>query len=357
MTALSNRLGIDFPIIQAPMLGVSNPALAAAVSNAGGLGSVGASGSTPAQATAMIAEIRTLTDKPFNVNMFCHRPEVANAAVETAWLAHMQPWFAEFGAAAPTALTSPYYTLVDNDAMLRALVDAAPPVLSFHFGLPSAHAITALKAAGIILFASATTLAEALKVEAAGIDAIVAQGTEAGGHRGVFDPEHGDAGIGTFALTRLIAAKTTLPVIAAGGIMDGQGIAAALTLGAQAAQLGTAFILTPESSANAAYRDALKSARALRTGLTAAISGRSARGIVNRFHEEIGGPGAPPIPDYPLPYHAGKALVAAAVATGNHDFSVQWAGQAAGLAREMPAGELVRTLVEEARAAQQARVI
>ncbi|QEI04566.1 nitronate monooxygenase [Pigmentiphaga aceris] len=357
MTALTTRLGIAYPIIQAPMLGVSNPALAATVSNAGGLGSVGISASTPEQATAMIAEIRALTDKPFNVNMFCHRPEVANAATEAAWLAHMKPWFDEFGATPPSPLASPYYTLVDNDAMVDALVAAAPPVLSFHFGLPSADAIAALKAAGIVLFASATTLAEALQVEAAGIDVIVAQGTEAGGHRGVFDPEHGDAGIGTFALTRLIAAKTAVPVVAAGGIMDGQGIAAALTLGAQAAQLGTAFILTPESSANAAYRDALQSARALRTGLTAAISGRSARGIVNRFHLEVGGPTAPTIPDYPLPYHAGKALVAAAVAKGNHDFSVQWAGQAAGLARALPATELVQTLVAETRAAQQAQAI
>lgn len=357
MTALTTRLGIDFPIIQAPMLGVSNPAMAAAVSNAGGLGSVGASASTPEQVTAMIADIRTLTGKPFNVNMFCHRPEVANPAIEAAWLAHMQPWFAEFGAVPPSPLVSPYYTLIDNEPLLDALVAAAPPVLSFHFGLPSARAIAALKAAGIVLFASATTLAEALKVEAAGIDVIVAQGTEAGGHRGVFEPEHGDAGIGTFALTRLIAAKTSLPVVAAGGIMDGQGIAAALLLGAQAAQLGTAFILTPESSANAAYREAMQSPRALRTGLTAAISGRSARGIVNRFFEEIGGPGAPTIPDYPLPYHAGKALVAAAVAKGNHDFSVQWAGQAAGLARAMPAAELVRTLVNETRAAQQAQGI
>lgn len=357
MTALTTRLGIDFPIIQAPMLGVSNPAMAAAVSNAGGMGSVGASASTPEQITKMIADIRALTDKPFNVNVFCHKPEVANPAVEAAWLEHLKPAFAEFDAVPPSPLVSPYYTLVDNEAMLAALVAAAPPVVSFHFGLPSARAIAALKAAGIVLLASATTLAEALQVEAAGVDAIVAQGTEAGGHRGVFEPEHGDHGIGVFALTRLIAAKTSLPVIAAGGIMDGQGIAAALTLGAQAAQLGTAFILTPESSANAAYRETLKGPRALRTGLTAAISGRSARGMVNRFFLEIGGKDAPTIPDYPLPYHAGKALVAAAVAKGNHDFSVQWAGQAAALARELPAAELVRVLVEETRAAQRSQAI
>jgi nitronate monooxygenase len=357
MTALTTRLGIDFPIIQAPMLGVSNPKMAAAVSNAGGMGSVGASASTPAQVTQMIADVRALTDKPFNVNIFCHKPEVADAAVAAAWLAHMRPAFTEFGVEPPGELVSPYYTLVGNEALLAALVAAAPPVVSFHFGLPSAQAIAALKGAGVTLFASATTLAEALQIEAAGIDAIVAQGTEAGGHRGVFEPEHGDQGIGTFALTRVIAAKTSLPVIAAGGIMDGRGIAAALTLGAQAAQLGTAFILSAESSANAAQREMTKSARALRTGLTAAISGRSARGIVNRFHLEVGGPGAPTIPDYPLPYSAGKALAAAAVATGNQEFSVHWAGQAAALAREMPAAELVRVLVEETRAAQRAQMI
>jgi nitronate monooxygenase len=357
MTALTARLGIDYPIIQAPMLGVSNPKMAAAVSNAGGMGSVGASASTPAQVTQMIADLRALTDKPFNVNIFCHKPEVADAAVEAAWLAHLKPFLAEFGAVAPSPLVSPYFTLVDNDALLAALVAAAPPVVSFHFGLPSAKAIAALKGAGITLLASATTLAEALQVEAAGIDAIVAQGTEAGGHRGVFEPEHGDQGIGVFALTRVIAAKTSVPVIAAGGIMDGQGIAAALMLGAQAAQLGTAFILTAESSANAAQRDMTKSTRALRTGLTAAISGRSARGIVNRFHLEIGGPGAPKIPDYPLPYHAGKVLAAAASAQGSQEFSVHWAGQAAALAREMPAAELVQVLVEETRAAQRAQMI
>ena len=143
MTALTTRLGIDFPIIQAPMLGVSNPALAAAVSNAGGLGSVGVSASTPAQVTAMIAEVRALTDRPFNVNVFCHEPEVADAAVAAAWLDHLKPAFAEFGAVPPASLSSPYYTLVDNDAMLAALVEAAPPVVSFHFGLPSAQAIAA----------------------------------------------------------------------------------------------------------------------------------------------------------------------------------------------------------------------
>ena len=357
MTAFTTWLGIDYPIIQAPMLGVSNPAMAAAVSNAGGMGSVGASASTPEQVTKMIADVRALTDKPFNVNIFCHRPEVADAALEAAWLAHLRPAFAEFGTEPPASLVSPYYTLVDNDAMLAALVAAAPPVVSFHFGLPSAAAIAALKGAGIVLFASATTLAEAQQIEAAGVDAIVAQGTEAGGHRGVFEPEQGDQGIGVFALTRVIAAKTSLPVIAAGGIMDGQGIAAALVLGAQAAQLGTAFILSTESSANAAQRDMTKSDRALRTGLTAAISGRSARGIVNRFHREIGGPGAPTIPDYPLPYSAGKALAAAAVAKGSQEFSVHWAGQAAALAREMPAADLVRVLVEETRAAQEASAL
>lgn len=340
-------LGIEHPIIQAPMVGVSTPQLAAAVSNAGGLGSIGVGASTVAQAQAMIAETRGLTDKPFNVNLFCHRPAVPDAQRESAWLEHLRGLFAEFGASPPTALKEIYKSFLDDSDMLEMLLAARPAVISFHFGLPSAEYIRALKHAGIRLLASATTPEEAALVEQAGVDCVIAQGVEAGGHRGVFEPEQGDAAIGTLALVRLLVRRQRLPVIAAGGIMDGQGIAAAMALGAAAAQLGTAFILCPESAANAAYRDTLKSARAGRTQITSAISGRPARGMINRMYLPVGVAGVPQLPDYPIAYDAAKALHAAASAQGNSDFAAHWAGQGAVLAREMPAAELVRTLVGE----------
>ncbi|CAD5108921.1 NAD(P)H-dependent flavin oxidoreductase [Zestomonas carbonaria] len=339
-------LGIQHPIIQAPMAGVSTPQLAAAVSNAGGLGSLGIGASSVEQVRGLIAETRSLTSRPFNLNLFCHRPAQSDAVREAAWLEHLRPFFAEFGANPPAALREPYPSFVADPAMLELLLAERPAVVSFHFGLPDAETLRALKAAGIVLLASATNLDEARQVEEAGIDGLIAQGVEAGGHRGLFDPAQGDAGIGTLALVRLFVRHTRLPVIAAGGIMDGAGIAAALVLGAGAAQLGTAFILCPESSANAAYREALQSPRAQHTGITAAISGRPARGLVNRMHREVDVPGAP-LPDYPIAYDAGKALHAAASAKGCHDFAAHWAGQGASLARALPAAELVKVLVEE----------
>lgn len=345
--SITRLLGIEHPIIQAPMVGVSTPQLAAAVSNAGGLGSIGVGASTVAQARAMIAETRGLTDKPFNVNLFCHRPADPDAQRESAWLEHLRDMFAEFGATPPAALKEIYKSFLDDADMLEMLLAERPAVVSFHFGLPPAEHIRALKHAGIRLLASATTLEEAALVEQAGVDCVIAQGVEAGGHRGVFAPEQGDAAIGAMALVRLLVKRQRLPVIAAGGIMDGQAVAAAMTLGAAAAQLGTAFILCPESAANAAYRDRLKSARAGRTQITSAISGRPARGMINRMYLPVGAAGVPPLPDYPIAYDAAKALHAAASAQGNSDFAAHWAGQGAALARELPAAELVRRLVSE----------
>ncbi|EKE71652.1 NAD(P)H-dependent flavin oxidoreductase [Gallaecimonas xiamenensis] len=342
---LLSRLGMTVPIIQAPMVGVSTARLAAAVSNAGGLGSIGAGASTAEQARAQIAEVRALTDKPFNLNLFCHQPAQADPLREAAWLAHLAPFFAELGAKAPTAIGEIYQSFVGDEAMLAMLLEEKPAVVSFHFGLPPQGAIDALKKAGITLLATATNLAEAKQIEAAGIDAIVAQGVEAGGHRGVFSPNEDDE-IGTLALVRQLAQACQVPVMAAGGIMDGAGIRAAMALGAQGVQLGTAFILCPESAANDAYRAAMKSERALHTAITSNISGRPARGLPNRFYQPLDDL-APALPDYPIAYDAGKALVAAAKAAGSEDFAVQWAGQGAPLARALPAGELVRTLVRE----------
>lgn len=346
---ITELLGIQHPIIQAPMVGVSTPALAAAVSNAGGLGSIGLGASNATQARALIEHVRALTDKPVNLNLFCHRPAVADAEREAAWLEHLRPLFAEFDAQPPAKLGEIYRSFVDDPQMLDVLLEMRSAVVSFHFGLPAQDWIDRLKNAGIRLLATATCREEGRLIEAAGIDGIVAQGYEAGGHRGVFEPEK-DARIGTLALVRTLAQATGLPIIAAGGIMDGQGMRAAFELGAQAVQLGTAFILSTESSANAAYRAALRSERAERTDVTAAISGRAARGLVNRLFTDVGSIDAPALPDYPITYDAAKALTAAASAKGNTDFAVQWAGQGAPLAREMPAAELVETLMREFRA-------
>lgn len=352
-TAWMARLGMRHPIIQAPMAGTSTPALAAAVSEAGGLGSLGIGAGTTEQGRQQIAQTRALTGKAFNVNLFCHRPAQADAQREAAWLAHLAPEFERFGAGAPDALQEIYATAMGNGALQAMLLEERPALVSFHFGLPDQGFIDALRAAGIVTLASATTLDEARQIEQAGIDAIVAQGMEAGGHRGSFDPAE-DRLMGSFALVRVLARHARLPVIAAGGIMDGEGIAAALRLGACAAQMGTAFILCPESAASPAYRAELRSERAHHTGITAAISGRPARGIVNRLHA-LGASHGQPLPDYPRVYDAGKALHQAASSQGCFEYAAHWAGQGAPLAREMPAAALVQTLAGELARAQAGR--
>ncbi|WP_039830420.1 nitronate monooxygenase family protein [Pandoraea sp. B-6] len=352
--ALIERLGLSTPIVQAPMAGTSTPALAAAVSNAGGLGSIGVAAMNADAARKAIHDTRALTRKPFNVNVFCHAPAKLDASRDAAWLAYLAPEFARFDAAPPTTLGEIYKTFAADDAMFAMLLEERPAVVSFHFGLPSQERIDALHAAGIVLFASATNLAEAKTIEAAGVDAIVAQGYEAGGHRGRFEDlgdrvPSDDEQLGTLALVRLIVTHTSVPVIAAGGIMDGAGIAAALALGAQAAQLGTAFVACPESSADAAYRERLTGGAAPRTALIRAISGRPARGFVNRLYALEQAADRPDLPAYPVTYDAGKAINAAAKAKGNSDYAAQWAGQAAPLARAMPAADLVTTLRTELR--------
>lgn len=345
---LWSRLNVDHPIIQAPMAGTSTPALAASVSNAGGLGSIAIGAASVAQARDMIRATRALTRRAFNVNVFCHGPARADAAREAAWLRYLQPLFAEFGANPPTALREIYTSFVVDEAMLALLLAEKPAVVSFHFGLPPPAFIAALKQSGTVLLATATSPHEARIAEQAGVDAIVAQGFEAGGHRGMFEPAH-DPRIGTLALTRMLATQSALPVIAAGGIMDGAGIRAALALGAIGAQLGTAFVVCPESAADDAYRAALQNS-AVRTEITTAISGRPARGIVNRFIDETGAADHPPIPDYPIAYDAGKALNAAARTRGSAQFAAHWAGQAVAMARAMPAAMLIERLVDEMRA-------
>jgi nitronate monooxygenase len=338
------RLGIELPIIQAPMAGVSTPEMAAAVSNAGGLGSIGVGGVDAETTRRMIAAVRSKSDRPFNVNVFCHRPASANPAKEAAWLAQLAPEFAQYGVEPPTRLTEIYPSFLTDDAKLAVLLAERPAVVSFHFGLPARERIEALRAAGIVLLATATNVGEARTIAAAGIDAVVAQGYEAGGHRGIFEPDGPDGRLSSMTLIRLLVKQLDIPVIAAGGIMDGAGIAAALTLGAVATQLGTAFITCPESSADTAYRSAFLDSRAEHTVMTSAISGRPARCLPNRFTALTEGVEHEAIPDYPIAYDAGKALHAAAKAAGEFGYGAQWAGQGAPIARSLPAAELVAQL-------------
>lgn len=347
MNELLRRLGVDLPIIQAPMASISTPAMAAAVSSAGGLGSISVGAVDAATARGMIAAVRAATDRPFNVNVFCHRPAVSDAGREAAWLARLAPVFARLGARAPDGLREIYRSFVEDDAMLAMLLEERPRVVSFHFGLPPADRIAALRRAGIVLLATATNPDEARAVAGAGLDAVVAQGFEAGGHRGVFDPERPDDQLGTFALTRRLARDGEIPVIAAGGVMDGAGIAACLALGASAVQMGTAFVACAESAADAGFRAALLGAGSEHTVITRAISGRPARCLANSFTTlgaELGGQA---VPDYPIAYDAGKALGAAAKAAGEVGFGAHWAGQGAPLARSMPAAALVAELRSE----------
>lgn len=338
---------LSTPIIQAPMAGVATPALAAAVSNAGGLGSLGLGMSTVDQARQLITDTQALTDRPFNVNLFCHQPAVRDAGREEAWIRHLAPLFAEVGAEPPATLKEISTSFLVDEAMQRLVLELRPAFVSFHFGLPPAAYLADLREAGIRTLATATNAREAAVIEAARIDAIVAQGIEAGGHRGTFDPEAEDERLSTSVLVRLLARQSSLPIIAAGGIMDGAGMRAALDLGAAGVQLGTAFILCPESAANASYRANLKSERAEVTRLTPALSGRPARGMVNRLVRHGDAPGSPRPAAYPVAYDAARQLNAAAMQQGNAEFAAQWAGQGAPLARELPAATLVTTLMQE----------
>jgi nitronate monooxygenase len=348
---LLELLDIQYPIIQAPMAGTDTPALAAAVSNAGGLGSLGVGAANAEGARKMIAAFRALSARSLNVNVFCHQPARLDARVESAWIERLRPEFARFGATPPAHLTEIYRSFVEDDDMLAVLLQEKPKVVSFHFGIPAPERVGALRDAGIILLASATNPNEAQAVADAGIHAVVAQGYEAGGHRGVFNPDTLDSHLGTIALTRLLVRQLDIPVIAAGGIMDGVGLAAVLHLGAAAAQLGTAFVPSPESAADDGYRAALASGAAHHTVMTAGISGRPARCLSNRFTALVADVSAREIPAYPVAYNAGKALNAAAKAKGEPGYGAQWAGQGAPLARALPAAELIGTLIEEMQAA------
>lgn len=336
----------DLVIIQAPMAGVTTVELAAAVCEAGGIGSLGLGHLTTSQAKQQIQALQKRTDQPFNVNFFAHAPVSPYPAAEKKWLELLQPYFDEAQTQPPSKLSAPYQSAVDNKELIQMLCEVKPPIVSFHFGIPALEDILALKQAGIYVWGCATSAPEALLLRDKGVDAIIAQGFEAGGHRGTFHPKH-DHQYSLAVLLSLLRPLVNLPLIAAGGIMNGNGIKAALALGADAVQMGTAFILCPESSADSSYRQHLQSERSLNTEITAVISGRPARGLKNRMHTEVA-EFSDFLPDYPIAYAAAKALHAAASKRGSVDFAAHWAGQGAPLARTLPAAELIRLLKYEA---------
>ena len=341
---LTQQLDIDYPIIQAPMAGVSTPELAAAVSHAGALGSLGLGSSTVAQAEALINRTRQLTTRPFNVNLFCHDPAIRDPQREAQWIEQLRPEFSRFNRHPPETLAEIYLSFQQNPQMAELLLDLAPAVISFHFGIPDREVIRRMREKGIVTLASATCVKEALWIAAHGIDMVVAQGYEAGGHRGMFDPLAPDGQISTFTLVQALKQQMELPIIAAGGIMDGAGINSVMNLGAEGVQLGTAFLLCPESAADAGYRQAIKDRSDGQTFLTSAISGRPARCIANGWREmkELHA-----VPAYPVAYDVGKALATAAKAQGDHQYGAHWAGQGVNLIRELSAAELIQTLISE----------
>ena len=345
------RLGMRLPIIQAPMAGISTPAMAAAVAQAGGLGSLGVGAMTARAARGAIDEFVQRSGRALNVNLFVHQPARERVDVEAAWLKRLEPEFVRFGANPPTGLAEIYRSFHVDDDMLAMLLEAKPAVVSFHFGIPDEGKLRALHEAGIVLMASATSLTEARSIADTPIDVIVAQGYEAGGHRGMFDPDAVDDELGMMALVRTLARRLDKPVVAAGGIMDGAGIKAALELGAVAAQLGTAFVACDESLADTAYRETLLGDAAHHTVMTRAISGRPARCLANRFTALGADVPAADIPDYPRAYDAGKALHALSRAAGEGGYGAQWAGQGAPLARAMSTAALMSALEVELAAA------
>jgi len=348
---LVSRLGLRWPVIQAPMAGVATPEMAAAVSRAGGLGSLGLGAADTGQARQMIRAARELGARPLNVNFFCHQPAQPDPETEAAWLDRLTPLFNQMGAEPPSGLREIYRSFVGNVPMTEMVLEERPEVVSFHFGLPSAEVLQALRDGGALLIASATSVAEGQAIQDAGLDAVIAQGFEAGGHRGIFDPDGPDEQLPCLELTRLLADQLDLPVIAAGGIMTGGEIAEVLKAGAVMAQLGTAFISCPESLADPSYCEALTGEPGQNTLLTPAVSGRPARCVGNRLIDWIREQGDADLPDYPLVYDATKSLIAAAGKAGVPGYAAQWAGQGAPKSRNLPVAELISELITEWQAA------
>lgn len=338
MSSLSSLFGVEHPIIQAPMAGAQGAELAIAVCNAGGLGSLPCALLSPDQIRAEIEAIRRSTSKPFNLNFFCHTAPKPDHESEATWIAKLAPYRDELDIAEATIKggRAPF------DETSCMIVEALrPPVVSFHFGLPEPRLLDRVKRTGARVISSATTAAEAHWLDAQGVDAIIAQGIEAGGHRGMFLETDIANQVGTFALIPAIADAVKVPVIAAGGIGDARTITAAFALGASAVQIGTAYLLSPESKISPLYRAALKQAHAHDTVLTNVFTGRPARGIANRATRELG-PISAIAPAFPNATNAMLPLRRKAEAQGSSDFTPLWSGQSPRFAREAPAGELTR---------------
>jgi nitronate monooxygenase len=338
--------GIELPIIQAPMAGSTGAEMAIAVSEAGGLGSLPCAMLTPEQVRTELAIIRQRTSRPLNVNFFCHHPPQPDAAREAAWKTRLEPYYLELGLD-PAAPTAPTIRLPFDSAMCDVVEEVAPSVVSFHYGLPEKGLLDRVKATGAKVLSAATTVDEARWLEDNGCDAIIAQGYEAGGHRGMFLARDLSTQVGTLALVPQMADAVKVPVVAAGGIADARGVAAALVLGAAAVQIGTAYLFCPEALTSPVHRAALKSAKGDQTTLTNVFSGRPARGVINRFMREVG-PLSDLAPEFPLAGGAVAPLRSKAEESGSKDFSALWAGQAVALGRVLPAGELTRQLEADA---------
>ena len=342
MIALQDLLGIELPVIQAPMAGVQDSALAIAVCNAGGLGSLPCAMLSADQMRVEISAIKAATTAPFNLNFFCHTPPLPDREREKRWRRALEPYYRELGveldSTSATAQRAPFTADVAD-----ILEEFRPPVVSFHFGLPSPELIARVRRWGAKILSSATTLDEGLWLEAHGVDAIIAQGLEAGGHRGHFLSDDLTRQCGLFALVPQIARAVKVPVIAAGGIGDRRTVAAAHSLGAVGVQPGTAYLLCPEAGTRSVHRAALVSEAGHHTALTSLFTGGAARGIMNRLMRELG-PLNPIAPAYPLASAALAPLRRAAEPQGHGDFSPLWAGQNATACRAVPAADLTREL-------------
>lgn len=342
---ITQLFGIDFPIIQAPMAGVQDSALAIAVSQVGGLGSLPCAMLTPEVLRQELELIQKATDKPINVNFFCHTPPQADPAQESSWRQILQPFYDEYGIDPASIPQGPGRAPFSHD-MADVLEAFKPAVVSFHFGLPSADLLERVRSWGSKVISSATTVAEAQWLEQQGVDAVIAQGLEAGGHRGIFLTTDMTTQMGTFALLPQILAAVDCPVIAAGGIGDKEGIQAALAMGAAGVQLGTIYLLCDEARTSDVHRKALQSEGADHTALTNLFSGGPARGIVNRVIREIG-PINSSVPSFPLATSAIAPLRAAAEAQASGDFSPLWSGQNSRGCRPISATELTLQLMSE----------
>jgi nitronate monooxygenase len=339
---LQQLFGVELPIVQAPMAGVQGHVLAAAVSNAGALGSLPCAMFTMAVMRYELSALRAATTRPFNVNFFCHPPPTPNAQRQAAWRLALEPYYREFGLDPQPPVNAASRAPFSQEAA-ELLAQFRPAVVSFHFGLPSPELLARVRGWGAKVLSSATTVDEARWLEQQGVDAIIAQGAEAGGHRGSFLSADLTTQLGTFALVPQVVRAVNRPVIAAGGIADAAGVAAALALGAAGVQIGTSYLLCPEATTSAVHRAALQSDAAPHTALTNLFSGRPARGIVNRLMRELG-PMSNLAPEFPLASVAVAPLRAHAERLGSGDFSPLWSGQNSSGCRQVPAAQMTREL-------------